>query len=85
MIGFSGKICAFNNFFYVVLLRLRVFYFLRSIGTLKTLIFLRSNTKQLSKSPDIYTSQNVSDYATVKYDLKGHPRSYKTTFMPKSF
>ena len=21
----------------------------------------------------------------MKYDLKGHPRSYKTTFMPKSF
>ena len=21
----------------------------------------------------------------MKYDLNGHPRSYKTTFMPKSF
>ena len=35
------------------------------VGTLNTLNFLRNNTTQLSKSPDIYTIQNVSDYATA--------------------
>ena len=63
MIGFSGSICVF-----VIFLRsittLNSFYFLRSIGTLNTLNFLRSNTTQLSKSPDIYTTQNVYEYAT---------------------
>ena len=24
-------------------------------------------------------------FDNMKYDLKGNPRSYKTTFMPKSF
>ena len=35
---------------------------------LNTLIFLRSNTTQHSKSPDIYTTQSVSVYA--KLNLK---------------
>ena len=54
-----------NLFFYVVLQCLRVLIFLRSIGTLNTLNFLHSNTMQLSKSPNIYTTQYVSVYATA--------------------
>ena len=52
-------------FFLRSITTLNSFYFLRSIGTLNTLNFLRSNTTQLSKSPDIYTTQNVYEYATV--------------------
>ena len=51
-------------FFLRSITTLNSFYFLRSIGTLNTLNFLRSNTTQLSKSPDIYTTQNAYEYAT---------------------
>ena len=27
----------------------------------------------------------LQNFHKMKYDLKGHPRSYMTTFMPKSF
>ena len=42
------------------------FYFLRSIGMLNTLNLFRSYTTELSKSPDIYTTQNISDYPLTK-------------------
>ena len=65
VIGLFGKICAFDNFFFLrSITTFKSFYILCSIGTLNTLNFLRSNTMQISKSPDIYTTQNISDYAT---------------------
>ena len=42
-----------------------MFKSLRSIGKLNTQNFLRNNTTQHSKSPDIDTTQNVSVYAIV--------------------
>ena len=32
-----------------------------------------------------YSFSAIYSFYKMKYGLKGHPRSYKTTFMPKSF
>ena len=57
---FWKNLCILSYLFLRSITKLKSFYLLRSIGTLNTLNFLRSNTTQLSKSPNINTTQNIS-------------------------
>ena len=45
-------------------------------------LFYRLIFLKLFKNVKIMKTQT---FDKMKYDLKGHPRSYKTTFTPKSF